>query len=112
MDEIERSAYAGEVAAASKTVRDAIALEVFEAMQPYKDDNEIAEPMSNYLVQASKAAISGRGRKQPYASRYLALHVAMQTALSFETGPTDLDSQTPCCANASNTSSSPTMRAV
>ena len=54
MDVIKRSAYAGEVVAASKTVRDAIALEVFEAMQSYKDDSEIAEPMSNYLVQASK----------------------------------------------------------
>lgn len=54
MDLIERSAYAGSVAAASDKARGAIASEVFEAMQPYKEGSEFAEPMSNHLVQARK----------------------------------------------------------
>jgi ubiquinone/menaquinone biosynthesis C-methylase UbiE len=54
MDVIKRSAYAGDVAAASDTARDAIAREVYEAMQPYKEGSEFAEPMSNHLVQVKK----------------------------------------------------------
>ena len=54
MDIIERSPYAGDVAAAGDTERDAIVREVFDAMQPYKQGSEFVEPMSNHLVQVQK----------------------------------------------------------
>lgn len=55
MDVIERSAYAKDVAAATETSRTAITEEVYEAMQPYREGDEFAEPVSNFLVQATKA---------------------------------------------------------
>jgi len=54
MDVIERSAYANDVAAATEAARVAISQEVYQAMQPYREGDELAEPISNFLVQATK----------------------------------------------------------
>jgi len=54
LDVIERSAYAKEVAAASEAARTAIASEVFEAMQPYRQGEELVEPLRNFVVQATR----------------------------------------------------------
>lgn len=55
MDVIERSAYARDVAAAGEAVRAAITKEVYAAMEPYREGDELVEPISNFLVQARKA---------------------------------------------------------
>lgn len=47
-----RSAFARDVADAGEQARQAIAREVCEAMQPYRQGDEFAEPMKNHLVRA------------------------------------------------------------
>lgn len=56
MDRANRSPYARDIGAAGDQVREAIGREVCEAMQPYREGDEFAEPMSNHLVQAKKPA--------------------------------------------------------
>ena len=51
---VARSAFARDVNAAGEDVRQAIAREVCEAMQPYREGDEFAEPLRNHLVRVNK----------------------------------------------------------
>ena len=55
---IERSAYANEVAAERDEVRAAIASEIFESMQDYRQGDELVEPLQNFVVQACAPGVS------------------------------------------------------
>ena len=55
---IERSAYANEVAAERDEVRAAIASEIFESMQDYRQGDELVEPLQNFVVQACAPSVS------------------------------------------------------
>ena len=56
LDVIERMPFAGDVAEASETAREAIAREVYEAMLPYKDGDVFVDQIGNRLVQVKKPA--------------------------------------------------------